>query len=237
MSGDCSARGPRISWRIPLESNEENSMRAITLTVSLILFAATPASAHFVFIIPDAAGQKATVVFSDKLERDSAVDIGLISGTKLSVRQRDAKEQPVAWTKGEHAYTFDIPGTGARQIAGTTEYGVMPRGGGKPFLLVYHPKAIVGDFSKSESLGDAVPVEILPVRGSGGIRFRVLAQGNEVFSAIRLVSSNALDQVKQTDIRLAAAPVPEPATWAMMILGFGLIGAATRRKRTGLATA
>lgn len=152
-------------------------MRAITLTVSLILFAATPASAHFVFIIPDAAGQKATVVFSDKLERDSAVDIGLISGTKLSVRQRDAKEQPVAWTKGEHAYTFDIPGTGARQIAGTTEYGVMQRGGGKPFLLVYHPKAIVGDFSKSESLGDAVPVEILPVRGSGGIRFRVLAQG------------------------------------------------------------
>ncbi|MBA2920436.1 MULTISPECIES: PEPxxWA-CTERM sorting domain-containing protein [Sphingomonas] len=29
-----------------------------------------------------------------------------------------------------------------------------------------------------------------------------------------------------------AAPVPEPATWAMMIAGFGLAGAAARRRRT-----
>lgn len=73
--------------------------------------------------------------------------------------------------------------------------------------------------------------------GNGAKDFRVLAQGNEVFWRIRLASDNAFDQIKQTDIRLAAAPVPEPATWAMMILGFGLIGAAMRRKRTGLATA
>jgi hypothetical protein len=31
--------------------------------------------------------------------------------------------------------------------------------------------------------------------------------------------------------------VPEPASWAMMIAGFGLIGAAARRRRTGLAVA
>ncbi len=30
----------------------------------------------------------------------------------------------------------------------------------------------------------------------------------------------------------AAPPVPEPATWAMMILGFGLIGLAMRRRAT-----
>ncbi len=29
----------------------------------------------------------------------------------------------------------------------------------------------------------------------------------------------------------ATAAVPEPATWGMMILGFGAIGAATRRRR------
>lgn len=34
-------------------------------------------------------------------------------------------------------------------------------------------------------------------------------------------------------IALAAAPaVPEPATWAMMLLGFGLIGGIMRRRRT-----
>jgi hypothetical protein len=31
------------------------------------------------------------------------------------------------------------------------------------------------------------------------------------------------------------APVPEPATWAMMIAGFGLVGAAMRRRRESLA--
>lgn len=30
-------------------------------------------------------------------------------------------------------------------------------------------------------------------------------------------------------------PVPEPATWAMMIAGFGLVGAAARRKRAAIA--
>jgi hypothetical protein len=31
--------------------------------------------------------------------------------------------------------------------------------------------------------------------------------------------------------------VPEPASWALMIGGFGLIGAAMRRRRTGLQLA
>lgn len=32
------------------------------------------------------------------------------------------------------------------------------------------------------------------------------------------------------------APVPEPATWAMMIFGFGLVGSALRRNRKSLTT-
>lgn len=33
---------------------------------------------------------------------------------------------------------------------------------------------------------------------------------------------------------VSIAAVPEPATWGMMILGFGLVGAAVRRRRTNL---
>jgi len=36
---------------------------------------------------------------------------------------------------------------------------------------------------------------------------------------------------------LASAPVPEPATWALMISGFGLAGATLRRRRTASALA
>lgn len=33
-------------------------------------------------------------------------------------------------------------------------------------------------------------------------------------------------------IRISSSPVPEPATWAMMVLGLGLVGAGMRRRRT-----
>ncbi|MGL6042555.1 MAG: PEPxxWA-CTERM sorting domain-containing protein, partial [Sandaracinobacteroides sp.] len=40
-------------------------------------------------------------------------------------------------------------------------------------------------------------------------------------------SGIALDNVTVT------SNVPEPATWGMMILGFGLVGATMRRRRAG----
>ena len=44
--------------------------------------------------------------------------------------------------------------------------------------------------------------------------------------------NNADDNHDDFIIRLTVTPVPEPATWAMMIGGFGLLGAALRRRRT-----
>ena len=38
-------------------------------------------------------------------------------------------------------------------------------------------------------------------------------------------------------IRNAIAAVPEPATWAQMLLGFGMIGVATRRRRRSVLPA
>ena len=38
-----------------------------------------------------------------------------------------------------------------------------------------------------------------------------------------------------TDYLLGAAGIPEPASWAMLIAGFGLIGVASRRRRTAVA--
>ena len=51
------------------------------------------------------------------------------------------------------------------------------------------------------------------------------ATKNEV-GALRFISTNNAFEVDN----IAIAAVPEPATWAMMIGGFGLIGAAARRR-------
>ena len=49
------------------------------------------------------------------------------------------------------------------------------------------------------------------------------------FDAVQIVSTVPLFQVEQMSINRAAA-VPEPATWMMMLLGFGGIGFAMRRR-------
>lgn len=41
-----------------------------------------------------------------------------------------------------------------------------------------------------------------------------------------------LDNVKITDLGVATGAVPEPATWAMMLIGFGAMGGALRRRST-----
>lgn len=46
----------------------------------------------------------------------------------------------------------------------------------------------------------------------------------------------AFDNIKITADNIGGGVVPEPATWAMLILGFGLVGAMRRRQRAVLRT-
>ena len=59
-----------------------------------------------------------------------------------------------------------------------------------------------------------------------------LLQGG-VFTAIMVRSTSPIKEFKQQSITLGSvpAPVPEPATWGLMLLGFGGMGLALRRSR------
>ena len=71
--------------------------------------------------------------------------------------------------------------------------------------------------------------------GNGSNFFSALASNGEV---IRSISFDAAGTTGFTDIRqvritpaIGSSPVPEPATWALMLLGFGATGFAMRRTR------
>jgi len=58
--------------------------------------------------------------------------------------------------------------------------------------------------------------------------FTVTRTGSDRFTSITLTSSQNSFEIDN----LAVSYVPEPATWAMLIAGFGLVGMAARRRRT-----
>jgi hypothetical protein len=68
--------------------------------------------------------------------------------------------------------------------------------------------------------------------GNGNNFFTISAEGGEAIQSVSLSApSGFTDASSFGAIFLPAAPVPEPGTWAMMLMGFTLIGWIKRRKR------
>ncbi|MCL6504630.1 MAG: DUF4198 domain-containing protein [Pirellulales bacterium] len=146
---------------------------------ALILCAAlhTVAYAHFIWIVPeDQQGTSAKVVFSEDLQVDENVPIENIGGTRLRYRDAAGNAAALQLTLGEHAYLVDLPGEGTGVCGGVCQYGVIQRGQGRPFLLMYYPKFVRGPLRAAEAW-EELPLEILP-QGDG--RFQVLFSGKPV---------------------------------------------------------
>jgi hypothetical protein len=173
--------------------------------LAAVILIALPAAAlgHFPFLVPDGP-TKGKAVFSDNLKADKDVPIDRIANTKLVVIA-DGKASELTWTldKPANCYTFDVPGTGSRIVVGTTDYGVLQRGDSKPFLLRYYPKAVFGDLPDPEkaTVGDKVPLELVPVAAGGQLRFKVLAGGKPLAKAdvLVIVPGESQTKVVQSD--------------------------------------
>ena len=121
-------------------------------SILAVALAATAASAHFVFVVPDAGGAKATVVFSDNLDPDDAVDVGKIGAMKLFLHAPNSKPSPVALEKGEHCFKVTLPGSGPRVVAGSVDYGVMTKGrDGNPSCSSTTPRPSSAPFRPRDS--------------------------------------------------------------------------------------
>ena len=144
--------------------------------VAVGLFAAAVAHGHFPFVVPDAKGESAKVVFSDTLDPDENVNIEKIANTKLTLRDAAGKDAPLEWKKGDSFYAVNVPGSGDRVIYGFTDYGVLQKGDDKPFKLAYYPKATIGT-ANAKPVGEKLALEVVADSGAGKVRFRVLAAG------------------------------------------------------------
>ena len=69
---------------------------------------------------------------------------------------------------------------------------------------------------------------------NGQTKFLIFGDAGEKFNSINWKAvgiNDQFDDIRQIDIQAAVLPgVPEPATWAMMLAGFGLMGASLRRR-------
>ena len=79
-----------------------------------------------------------------------------------------------------------------------------------------------GTFSLTNSTTDTFGADTISLTGNARyVRFNVLSNQGDVYTGLSEVQFNSL----------VAGAVPESSTWAMMIAGFGLVGAAARRRR------
>ncbi len=86
----------------------------------------------------------------------------------------------------------------------------------------YYPSANASNLAKDQSTSTT---------GYYGLRF---SDGSADYTGYALVDKNGY-HISEIDFK--AAGVPEPATWAMMMLGLGGVGAAMRQRRRSAASA
>lgn len=180
----------------------------IRMFLAFFVFASTavPVSAHFIWLAPQSDGT-ILMVFSDSLEPDKNVPIAKIAATKLHARP--AAEVVRTETK-ENAFRIELRGKHAVAVGGTCEYGVLAKKGSEPFLLLYHPRTLLG---KAGEADPHLPLQIVP---TGSASFRVLWRGTGAPHAEFVAMNAAGEKIEETKTdaeghaKLAKAP---PAGW------------------------
>lgn len=146
------------------------------------------------------------------------------------------------WTTGGDKY-FSIDG-GQTELFGSANFSTgsfngdgnqashwidnqyLPRNGGPCSIIGTTPIGIMNPTSGFCEAGSVTGLDLAAFDAMGwDLDFNVLASPNYSYSTAAAFGAFA-----------ALAPVPEPATWAMMIAGFGIAGAALRRRARASVT-
>lgn len=175
-------------------------MRKPIYNIAILFAAAVSASAHFVFVVPQAGNANASVFISETLKPDPQVDIDIVKDTKLSLRDAGGRETALSLTKSGGVYTTTVVGSGTRVIHGLADLGISGSGD-KQYLLLYHPKTILGDaFDTKTVVGKSAPAELIPVGKAGALKLQLLGRGKPQADAeITILFPDGSEKVVKTD--------------------------------------
>jgi hypothetical protein len=175
-------------------------MKRSILFLLFLFMAAAPMAAHFVFVVPQSSGASVSVFISETLDPDPAVDIDLVRDTKLSLRDMSGRESPVSLVRAGNVYGAQLSSTAPGVLHGLTDIGISGPAD-KSYLLLYHPKTILGDaFDPRATVGGSTPVELVPQGRAGALTLRLLGRGKPLGGAeITVLLPDGTEKVVKTD--------------------------------------
>jgi hypothetical protein len=183
-----------------METAMKTAVRRGGLAAALLCVAPLAASAHFVFVVPDTEGNAAKVLLSENLKPDAEVDVTLIAGTRLSLRDEAGREIPLPLDPAQHAYVVRFTARARGVVHGIADLGVM-KSGERAYVLQYYPKAILGDpFDGRTRVGKSAPIELVPTGRAGAVRLQLLVAGKPLAKAdVTVVLPDGAEEMVVTD--------------------------------------
>jgi hypothetical protein len=134
--------------------------------------------------------------------------------------------------------TLQVGGSGQSFITGTngtlTQLSYYLTNGGTfnntEFIISDSTDTI--DFVVTDNFGTETPFNDVTLDSSGFIAFRGIDGESIASVSFTVDNGGTFEEFRQLRLDVVGAqPVPEPASWALMLGGFGLIGGALRRRR------
>lgn len=170
---------------------------------------ATVSKAHFTFILPLPGDKAAEMILADTLSTRDTVNPALAASARLYLRDTQGAVTDLKMEQDGHRFLLALPGSGDRVVYGAANLGVASRGkDASPHLLLYYPKAILGNaFAPSTTIAGDQVIEMTPRGKPGEVGLRLLLRGAPLRDAeITVLLPDGQQQKTKTDASGVAGP-------------------------------